>query len=314
MVHIPVLLNECIEGLNIKPGGVFVDGTFGGGGHAKEIIKRMGSGLFIGIDKDETAILRNEAILCGGAVKTVLSHNNFSDLKQIIEGLNLNLSLDINKIDGCLLDLGVSSFMFDEAARGFSYIYDGPLDMRMDKSSTLTAFDVVNTYSKERLREVIQNYGEDRWAARIAEFIVAGRQTGPIETTFGLVSIIKKAIPKKAREDGHHPAKRTFQAIRIEVNNELEVLRKAIYDITDVLNTGGRLAVITFHSLEYKIVKKAFKHLAANCVCPREFPVCVCGKKREIDIITKKPITPTEDEIKRNTRARSARLLVAEKI
>lgn len=308
MPHTPVLLNACIESLNINPEGVYVDGTLGGAGHAIEVVKRLSSGRFIGIDKDLEAIERARIRLSGFAEKITLVNDSFSNIKQILENLN------ISEINGMLLDLGVSSFQLDIAERGFSYMNDGPLDMRMDKNSSITAEDIVNGYSREELTKIIYDYGEEKWAARIAEFITAQRKLSRIDTTFKLVSVIKAAVPKKARADGPHPAKRTFQAIRIEVNRELEILSGTIEDITDKLTGGGRLSIITFHSLEDRQVKETFKKLATGCVCPRELPVCVCGNAPKVKIITKKPILPDRNEVLENPRARSAKLRVIERI
>ena len=271
--HVSVLLNECIEGLNIKKDGIYVDGTLGGGGHSLEIVKRLNTGRLIGIDQDKDAICAAKERLKEYEDKITYVHNNFVNVKEVLN------SLGIEKVDGFLIDIGVSSFQLDEAKRGFSYMQDAPLDMRMDSENPLSAYDVVNDYSEEELSRIIYSYGEERWAKRIAQFIVNERKVKPVETTFELVEIIKKAIPKGARKDGPHPAKRTFQAIRIEVNKELEILEKTIDDMTDLLNPAGRLCVITFHSLEDRIVKNAFKKQENPCTCPPEFPVCVCGKK-----------------------------------
>lgn len=307
--HIPVLLNECIEGLNIIPEGTYVDCTLGGGGHSSEIVKRLTTGTLIGIDQDINAInAAKERLKDYSNVKYV--HDNFSHIKNIVEGLDMGQ----DSVNGFLLDIGVSSHQLDEADRGFSYNYNAPLDMRMDVRSTLSAYMVVNEYSEEDLTRVIREYGEERWAKRIAGFIVNERKIKPIETTFELVYIIKKAIPKGARADGPHPARRTFQAIRIEVNNELGILEGAINDMTDILKPGGRICIITFHSLEDRIVKNVFRNLENPCTCPRDFPVCVCGKKPRIKIITRKPIIPCEEELLYNYRARSAKLRIAEKL
>jgi len=326
MAHIPVLLNECVDNLNIIPGGVYADGTLGGAGHGLEIVKRMQTGVFIGIDRDGAAIGHAREKFKDFSVQTRLVQGNFADIKQILlpreqTGWRVpqrrstdGYPPDLNKINGMILDLGVSSFQLDDAARGFSYMADGPLDMRMDQNASATAADIVNTYSVDALTRIITDYGEEKWAKRIALFIAAEREQKPLETTFQLVSVIKKAIPKNARKDGPHPAKRTFQAIRIELNAELALLRKAIFDIADVLETDGILEVITFHSLEDRIVKDAFKQLAAGCDCPREFPVCVCGKKPAVKILTKKPILPRDSEVSQNPRARSAKLRIIRKI
>lgn len=305
--HVSVLLKECINGLNIKPDGIYVDGTLGGGGHSFHILQRLETGRLIGIDQDTDALTAATNRLKIYGDKFIPVHSNFSNLKQVLE------TLEIKKIDGLLLDLGVSSFQLDEAERGFSYMNDGKLDMRMNQSDAFTAYEVVNEYSERKLTEIISEYGEENWANRIAKFIVEARSNKPIETTFELVEIIKNAIPAAARKDGPHPAKRTFQAIRIEVNNELRIIEQTIEDAVKHLNKGGRIAIITFHSLEDRIVKNAYKKLAQGCTCPPEFPVCVCGGKPKVKIITKKPILPSDDEIEGNPRARSAKLRVAEK-
>lgn len=305
--HISVLLNECIESLNIKPDGIYVDGTLGGAGHSYEICKRLTTGRLIGIDQDMNAINAATERLKEFKDKVTLVHSNFSNVKQVFEDLG------IEKADGFLLDIGVSSHQLDEAERGFSYMQDAPLDMRMDTSRSLSAYEVVNEYSEKDLNDIIFEYGEERWAKRIAEFIVAERKIKPIETTFELVDVIKKAVPKGARKDGPHPAKRTFQAIRIEVNGELDVLKTAINDMTDLLNPEGRLAIITFHSLEDRIVKNEFRKQENPCTCPREFPVCVCGKKSKGRVVTRKPILPSDEELSANHRARSAKLRVFER-
>ena len=306
--HLSVLLNEVIEGLNIKEDGIYVDGTLGGAGHSLEIVKRLKNGKLIGIDQDLNALDKASQVLKDYKDKIILKHNNYENIDIVLD------EIGIEKVDGILLDLGVSSHQLDEESRGFSHNKDAPLDMRMDSTSDFTAWDVVNNYSQEKLQEIIWNYGEDRWAKRIAEFIVSERALKPIETTLELVSAIKKAIPKAVRMEGHHPAKRTFQAIRIEVNRELEVLQNSINKMVNLLNANGRLAIITFHSLEDRIVKEAFKELYKDCICPPNYPKCMCDKKREIEIITRKPIIPTQEELERNSRARSAKLRVAEKL
>ena len=305
--HISVLLNECIDSLNIKPDGIYVDGTLGGAGHSYEICKRLTTGRLIGIDQDMNAINAATKRLEEFKDKVTLVHSNFSNVKEVFKNLG------IEKADGFLLDIGVSSHQLDEAERGFSYMQDAPLDMRMDTSRSLSAYEDVNEYSQKELNDIIFEYGEERWAKRIAEFIVAERKLKPIETTFELVDIIKKAVPKGARKDGPHPAKRTFQAIRIEVNGELDVLKTAINDMVDLLNTGGRLSIITFHSLEDRIVKNEFRKQADPCTCPREFPVCMCNKVSKGKVITRKPILPSEEELLENHRARSAKLRVFER-
>lgn len=306
--HVSVLLNECIEGLNIKENGIYVDGTLGGAGHSSEIVKRLKTGRLIGIDQDTDAINAATKRLEPYKDRVTLVHDNFSNIKAVFA------QLGIEKADGFLLDIGVSSHQLDEAERGFSYMQDAPLDMRMNSESDFSAYNVVNEYSEDELNNVIFKYGEERWAKRIAQFIVEARKHKPIETTFELVDIIKKAVPKGARKDGPHPAKRTFQAIRIEVNGELEILEKTIDDMTELLNPGGRLCIITFHSLEDRIVKNAFRKQENPCTCPPEFPVCVCGKKPLAKVITRKPILPSEEELEENHRSRSAKLRILERI
>ncbi len=305
--HVSVLLNECIEGLKIKPSGIYVDGTLGGGGHSFKILQHLTTGKLIGIDQDQDALKAATERLKIFEDRFIPYHSNFSELTKVLT------DLEIQKFDGLLLDLGVSSYQLDEAERGFSYMNDGKLDMRMNQSDSFTAYDVVNGYSEAKLTEIITDYGEENWANRIAKFIVQERAEKPIETTFELVDVIKKAIPAAARKDGPHPAKRTFQAIRIEVNNELRIIEQTIEAAVSRLNKGGRIAIITFHSLEDRIVKNAYKKLAQGCTCPPEFPVCICGGKAKIKIITKKPILPSDDEVENNPRARSAKLRIAEK-
>jgi len=305
--HVPVLRDECIKALNIKTDGIIVDGTIGGAGHSSEIVKGLGpSGRLIGIDQDSNAICAAKSRLEDYNNVTFVN-TNFKYIKQVLS------DLCIDSIDGALLDLGVSSHQLDTPQRGFSYQEDAPLDMRMDMRKSFSAMDIVNEYSEEKLAEIIFNYGEDRWAKRIAEFIVKEREKEPIKTTYQLVSAIKKAVPAGARKDGPHPAKRTFQAIRIEVNGELAILKQAVNDFVDSLKPGGRLAIITFHSLEDRIVKNAYQELASGCTCPKEFPVCVCGKKPLGKIITRKPIVASSEELDLNPRARSAKLRVFEK-
>ncbi len=305
--HISVLLNECIESLNIKKNGIYVDGTMGGAGHSSHIAKALdNTGRLICIDQDINAIKTGKERLASFTNVTFV-HNNFSNINDIYKELNLQ------GIDGVLLDLGVSSHQLDEGYRGFSYMQDAPLDMRMDIRKELSAYTVVNTYKKEDLARIIIEYGEEKWAKRIAEFIEAERKIKPIETTFELVSVIKKAIPKGARIDGPHPAKRTFQAIRIEVNNELGILKDTIINMANILNPNGRLAIITFHSLEDRIVKNTFKELENPCICPRDLPICACGRKPLGKVITRKPILPTEKELEENHRSRSAKLRVFER-
>ncbi|MDK2877600.1 MAG: rRNA (cytosine1402-N4)-methyltransferase [Thermoanaerobacteraceae bacterium] len=307
--HKPVLLKETIDMLSPKPEGVYVDATLGGGGHFREILKRAdGRGRFIGIDRDEDAILnaRNGFSEYGGNVEFI--HDNFKNIKRIIENLNLE------GIDGIVFDLGVSSFQLDEESRGFSYMKDAPLDMRMDRRARLTAEQVVNEMDRETLKKIFQEYGEEAWASRIADFICERRKNGRIATTGQLVEIIKDAIPARARRKGPHPAKRVFQALRIYVNGELEILESSIKDAVDALNPGGRICVITFHSLEDRIVKNTFKQQAAGCICPKDAPICTCGHKKAIKVLTPKPIYPSPEEVEGNPRSRSAKLRVAEKL
>ncbi len=306
--HISVLLNECIENLNIKEDGIYVDGTMGGAGHSRHICEKLTTGRLICIDQDNNAHLKGREVLKDYLDKVTFIKDNFSNIKNILE------ELEISKIDGILLDLGVSSHQLDEADRGFSYNYDAKLDMRMNVEQKTSAYEVVNKYSEKELHNIIKDYGEENWAKRIAEFIVIEREEKPIETTFELVSVIKKAIPKGARSDGPHPAKRTFQAIRIEVNNELGILKDTVNDVSDKLNKDGRICIITFHSLEDRIIKNAFRTLENPCTCPREFPMCVCGKKPTLKVLTRKPIVPTDEEIEFNKRSRSSKLRVAKKI
>ena len=304
--HISVLLNECIDNLNIRPDGIYVDGTMGGGGHSLGIAKRLTTGRLICIDQDPNAHEAAGKRLAEYKDRITFVRDNFGNIKSILD------SLGIEKIDGMLLDIGVSSHQLDEAERGFSYQQDAPLDMRMNPDRPFSAYDVVNGYDEDELDRVIFTYGEERWARRIAQFIVKEREAKPIETTGELVDIIKKAVPKGARKDGPHPAKRTFQAIRIEVNGELEVLQRAIDDVAARLAVGGRLCIITFHSLEDRIVKEAFRKQENPCICPPHFPVCVCGKKPLGRVITRKPILPSKEELEENPRSRSAKLRVLE--
>ena len=306
--HVSVLLNETIEKLNIKKDGIYVDCTLGGAGHSSEILKRLSEkGRLIGIDQDTDAINAAKEKLKEYKNVTYV-HDNFHNIKNILD------KLDIEKVDGILMDLGVSSYQLDKPERGFSYMHDAPLDMRMNKDSNFSAFDVVNGYDENKLYEVIRNYGEEKFAKRIAQFIVNKRNEGDINSTLELVEIIKSAIPAKFRRQGPHPAKRTFQAIRIEVNGELEILNSTIEDGVDKLSEEGRMCIITFHSLEDRIVKNKFKELKNPCICPPDIPMCVCGRIPKIEIITRKPIEPSEYEISINPRSRSAKLRVAEKI
>jgi len=302
--HVTVLLNETVDSIDVKEGGVYADFTLGGGGHTSLILER--GGQVIGIDRDETAIKNANERFKGKNFTAV--HDNFSNIKNIAK------SLGIEKFDGIIADLGVSSPQLDDAERGFSYMHDAPLDMRMDNRDSLTAKDVVNNYSSEELFRIISSYGEERWASRIVDFILERRGQKEIETTFELVDIIKAAIPLSARKDGPHPAKRTFQAIRIEVNGELKILEQAIRDGAELLKKGGKMGIITFHSLEDRIVKTTFASLMQGCTCPKDFPVCVCGNKPSVKSITRKPIVPTETEIEENPRARSSKLRAIEKI
>lgn len=306
--HVSVLLNECLDALNIKEDGIYVDGTLGGAGHSSEILKRLSQeGRLIGIDQDTDALKASQNRLQNFNNVTFV-HNNFHNIKQILD------ELDIEEVDGILMDLGVSSYQLDKGERGFSYMKDAPLDMRMNRDNEFSAYDVVNTYSEEELYRIIRDYGEEKFAKRIATFIVNARVEKNIETTLELVEIIKNAIPAKARREGPHPAKRTFQAIRIEVNSELSILNRAIEDGVDKLSKGGRMAIITFHSLEDRIVKNKFRDLAVSCRCPKEFPICVCGEKAKVKVISRKAIEPTKEEVEINPRSRSAKLRVIEKI
>lgn len=306
--HVPVLYSECLDNLNIKPDGIYVDGTVGGAGHALGIGERLSEkGMLIGIDRDDDALRAAAQRLNGLDCRCELVKRTYAEIKDVLSELN------VSGIDGALLDIGVSSFQLDNAKRGFSYMHDAPLDMRMNRSDSLSAYDVVNKYSQKDLAEIIKKYGEERWASRIADFIVKARKQDDIKSTGELVDIIKAAIPASARRDGPHPAKRTFQAIRIEVNRELEQLEEAIDEFCDVLNPGGRLCIITFHSLEDRIVKETFNRRLNPCTCPPEFPVCVCGKVADVVKVTGKPITASEEELDRNPRSRSAKLRVIEK-
>ena len=307
--HRSVLLDECIEGLNIDPAGIYVDGTAGGGGHSLEIVKRLTEGgHLIAIDRDDAALAAASKRLSDYSDRVTFVKSNFSEVADVCA------SLGIEKINGILMDLGVSSYQLDTPERGFSHNYDAPLDMRMDQNGTLDAYMVVNGYSREQLKKIIYDYGEDKFAPRIANAIVNAREVKPIETTGELVKIIKSAIPAEAREGGHHPAKRTFQAIRIEVNGELDAIEPAIDSAVKLLAPGGRVAIITFHSLEDRIVKQTYQKHAEGCTCPKNFPICVCNKRPEVKILTKKPIVPSKEELEENPRSRSSKLRVAEKI
>ena len=305
--HKSVLLDETIEGLNIKPDGIYVDGTLGGGGHAYEVCRRLGEkGSIVGIDQDAAAIEAASARLKDFGEKVTIVRSNYCDMKSKLH------ELGIDKVDGIVLDLGVSSYQLDTAERGFSYREDAPLDMRMDTRQKMTARDIVNDYTEADLYRVIRDYGEDKFAKNIAKHIVQARAVKPVETTAELSEIIRASIPMKFQKKSGHPAKRTFQAIRIELNRELDVLRDSLDDMIDLLNPGGRLCIITFHSLEDRIVKSAFRKNENPCTCPPDFPVCVCGKKSKGSIITKKPILPSEEELEYNSRSKSAKLRIFE--
>lgn len=306
--HVSVLYDECIENLNINPSGIYVDGTLGGGGHASGICNALNEeGTLIGIDRDRDALNAAEERLKAYPCKKIFVQSNYADIKDVLN------QLGVSEIDGALLDLGVSSFQLDNEERGFSYMKDAPLDMRMSQDDPFTAWEVVNHYTEKELMNIIKTYGEEKWATRISKFIVQARKEAAIDSTGQLVDIIKAAIPASARRDGPHPAKRTFQAIRIEVNDELGQLERAVSEFCDVLADKGRLCIITFHSLEDRIVKNLFNTRANPCTCPKEFPVCVCGKVADIKKVTGKPILPSEEEIEQNPRSRSAKLRVAEK-
>ena len=305
--HKPVLLDACIQALNIRPDGVYVDGTLGRAGHSLEIARRLTTGRLICIDRDQAAIDAARVRLAPWLDRVTLVHSNFSELKEVLSGTG------VSGADGMLFDLGVSSPQLDDASRGFSYMQDAPLDMRMDTAAPLTAYEVVNTWSQEELRRILYEYGEERYAPAIAKAIVRARETAPVQTTLELVEVIKSAMPPAALREKQHPAKRSFQAIRIAVNGELDALPPMLRAAVDGLNPGGRLAVITFHSLEDRIVKRALAEQAKGCTCPPEFPVCVCGKKPRIRLVNRKPITADGAELSDNPRARSAKLRVAEK-
>jgi 16S rRNA (cytosine1402-N4)-methyltransferase len=307
--HKPVLVEEVMQYMRCRKGGIYIDGTIGGGGHALEICRRIdGDGLLIGIDRDDEALAHAAEMLkeYSGCVRLI--KGDFRYMKALVNDIG------VNEVDGVLLDLGVSSHQLDDAGRGFSYNAEAALDMRMDKQQLLTARDVVNTYDEKRLYEIIKDYGEERWAKRIASFIVKERQRYPIETTGQLVEVIKKAIPAAARREGPHPARRTFQAIRIEVNDELNSIKEGLIQAMDCLKPGGRLCVISFHSLEDRLVKDTFRRWQNPCTCPPDTPVCVCGNKPVAAIVTKKPVTASPDEVESNPRARSAKLRVCEKL
>ena len=307
--HIPVLLNETLEYLDPKPGGVYIDGTLGGAGHSSEIVKRIvPGGVLIGIDQDSNAIDAAKRRLEAYKDNVVIVRDNFRNIKTIA------LQKGFKEVDGILLDIGVSSHQLDEKERGFSYMHDGPLDMRMDTESSLDASDIVNNSSEQELIRILRDYGEEKLAVRIAKFITEERKNSRIDTTFKLADIIQRAIPAAARRDGGHPAKRTFQALRIAVNDELQVLEEAVTNAAGLLKPGGRLVVITFHSLEDRIVKKIFNNMEKPCTCPPQLPVCACGKEPLLRVITKKPVTAGAEELKVNTRSKSAKLRAAERV
>ena len=306
--HYSVLLEETVDGLNIKPDGIYVDGTLGGGGHAYEVCSRLNDkGRFIGIDQDEAAIEAASARLRDFGERVTIVRSNYCDMRSRLQ------ELGIDKVDGIVLDLGVSSYQLDTAERGFSYRVDAPLDMRMDRRQEMTARDIVNDYSEMDLFRIIRDYGEDKFAKNIAKHIVMEREKGPIETTGQLIEIIKRAIPMKFQKTAGHPAKRTFQAIRIELNKELEVLRENLDDMIDLLNKDGRICIITFHSLEDRIVKTIFRKAENPCICPSHFPVCVCGNVPKGKVVTKKPILPSDGELEENSRSKSAKLRIFER-
>jgi len=306
--HYSVMLSECIDGLNIDPAGIYVDCTLGGGGHSLEIARRLTTGRLICIDQDTAAIRAASERLSEVSDRVIFEHDNFSNIRAILDRNG------IPAVNGALIDLGVSSYQLDTPERGFSYNYDAPLDMRMDTDAPRSAYDIVNGASFEELRRIITEYGEERFAHQIAKNIVRAREESPVETTFALVDIIKRSIPPKNRQDGGHPAKRTFQAIRIAVNDELAIIEPTVTSLIDVLAPGGRLCVITFHSLEDRIVKQTYQAAAKGCTCPPDFPVCICGKKPKIDIITRKPLTAGEAELAENNRSHSAKLRIAQRI
>ena len=306
--HVSVLLEECIDGLNIKPDGIYVDGTLGGAGHSSQIAKRLTTGRLIGIDRDPVALKAAGERLAPYADRVTLVHSNFCEIAQVLKDLN------IEGVDGILLDLGVSSPQLDDAQRGFSYMNDAPLDMRMNGEDALSAYEVVNGWSYEELRRILFDYGEERYAPRIADAICRRREQEPIRTTLELVDIIRSAMPAAALREKQHPAKRSFQAIRIAVNDELGSVEKVMRDAIPCLNPGGRLAIITFHSLEDRIVKNGMAEAAKGCTCPPNFPVCVCGKKPKVKLISRKPIVSGDEELERNPRARSAKLRICEKL
>lgn len=304
--HISVLLEESVKYLRAEEGGIFADGTLGGGGHSELILSRSNNSSLIGIDQDIEAIGAAKKRLEKYGDRVTYVNRNFCEIKSILDDLG------IDGLDGAVIDLGVSSYQLDNGERGFSYMHDAPLDMRMDRRRSLSAYDVVNSYSVEELTKIFYEYGEEKWSKRIAEFIAEKRTDKPVKTTYELVDIIKAAIPKSARLEGGHPAKRVFQAIRIEVNGELRILEEALRDFAKSIRSGGRLAVITFHSLEDRIVKNTFASLAQGCTCPKGFPVCICGNKPTAKVLTRKPILPSQGELDNNSRSKSAKLRVIE--
>ncbi len=306
--HVSVLLEECIDGLNIRPDGIYVDGTLGGAGHSSQIAARLTTGRLIGIDRDPVALKAAGERLVPFGDKVTLVHSNFCEIKNVLDNLG------IDGVDGILLDLGVSSPQLDDGSRGFSYMVDAPLDMRMNNGDALTAEEVVNTWPYEELRRILFDYGEERYAPQIAANICRIRETKPIKTTLELVDVIRSAMPASALREKQHPAKRSFQAIRIAVNDELGAVRQVMDAAIPKLNPGGRLAIITFHSLEDRIVKNGMADAAKGCICPPNFPVCVCGKKPQVKLLTRKPIISGAEELERNPRARSAKLRICEKI
>ena len=306
--HKPVLLNECLDGLNIRPDGIYVDGTLGRAGHSREIARRLTTGRLICIDRDQAALDAAPARLEGLMDRVTLVHGNFSQVAEILR------ELKVAGVDGMLFDLGVSSPQLDEAARGFSYLQDAPLDMRMDQSAPLTAYEVVNTWSGEELKRILWQYGEERYSGLIAAAIVRQRETAPIETTLELAELIRDAMPAKARREKQHPAKRSFQAIRIAVNDELGEVERLLDSVLEALNPGGRLCIISFHSLEDRLVKTAYAGWAKGCTCPPDFPVCVCGKTPEVRLVGERPSVSGEEELEEKPRARSAKLRIAEKL
>ena len=306
--HKSVLLEECIQGLNLRPDGIYLDGTLGGAGHSSQIVQRLTTGRLIGVDRDQVALNAASQRLEPWKDRVTLVHSNFKEINSILDGLG------IAGVDGMLFDLGVSSPQLDDGQRGFSYMSDAPLDMRMNREDRLTAYEVVNLWSREELRRILYEYGEERYAPQIAAAIDRKRQTAPIETTLQLVDVIRSALPAQALREKQHPAKRSFQAIRIAVNDELGSVREMLEEAIPRLNPGGRLAVITFHSLEDRIVKSAMAAAAKGCTCPPEFPVCICGKTPQVKLITRKPIVSSAAELEENPRARSAKLRICEKL